>query len=130
VSARSGLPPWIVLVFAAVAVLLLPWAAALNVWLPDRHVARHWSITWTGFDLALAASLVSVAVAAYRASAWLGRLAMTAGTLLACDAWFDLLTAGHGTDLTIAIVAAVAAELPLAAICFALASRERRPAST
>lgn len=122
-AARSSLPPWIVVVFGGVALLLLPWAAMLNVVLPDRHVARHWSITWTGFDLALAVGLLSVALAAYRGSPWLPRLAMMAGTLLVCDAWFDLLTAGDGTDLTLAVGGALVAELPLAAICLAIAWR-------
>ena len=110
--------------FGAVAVLLLPWAATLNLVVPERHVANHWAVTWTGFDLALAAGLLSVAIAAYRRSPWLPRLAMMAGTLLACDAWFDVLTASDGTDVQLAILGAVGAELPLAVLCFVMARKE------
>jgi hypothetical protein len=107
-------------VFGAFAILLVPWAIGLNMALPDRHVAHHWDIVWTGFDLALAAGLGAVAVAAHRRSRWLGRLAMTAGTLLLTDAWFDVLTADRGTDRLLAL-AALAVELPLAALCFKVA---------
>jgi hypothetical protein len=43
------------------------------------------------------------------------------GTLLLCDAWFDILTASGGTDLEVAVLLAVFGELPLAIVCFLLA---------
>jgi hypothetical protein len=109
-----------VAVLGGVAVMLLPWAATLNLILPSRHVARHWDVAWTGFDLGLAAGLASVAIAAYRRSAWLTRLAMAAGALLLTDAWFDVLTAGGGGDRALSL-AGLAVELPLAALCFRIA---------
>jgi hypothetical protein len=113
-------PVWILVVFAGLALALLPWAATLNVILPSRHVARHWDLAWTGFDVGLAGGLAAVAVTAYRRSAWLPRFAMAAGTLLLTDAWFDVLTAGHGTDRTLSL-AGLAIELPLAVLCFRIA---------
>jgi hypothetical protein len=47
--------------------------------------------------------------------------AAVVGTMLLCDAWFDTLTASPGAGVTEAIVAAAAAEVPLAAACFLLA---------
>ena len=48
-------------------------------------------------------------------------LASIAGTLLVCDAWFDVVTAQPGSDLAWALVFALLAELPLAALCFWIA---------
>jgi hypothetical protein len=107
-------------VLGAVAVLLLPWTALLNVILGDRAVVRNWAVAWTGFDLALAAVLGSVAYAAWRGTGWLSRAAVAGGTMLVCDAWFDVVTARDGRDITLALIG-LAVELPLAAICFFLA---------
>jgi hypothetical protein len=43
-------------------------------------------------------------------------------TLLLCDAWFDVLTASTGGDLEVAILLAALGELPLALVCFLLAT--------
>jgi hypothetical protein len=113
---------WVVVVLATVAVALLPLAASLGVELPSEHRAQHWNVAWTGFDVALAAVLLGTAVAALRSSAWLPRLAMAGGTMLVTDAWFDTLTARTQAELTIALVEAAVAELPLALLCFAIAA--------
>jgi hypothetical protein len=105
-------------VFGLVAVLLVPWALFLKWRLPSHHVARHWDTAWTGFDFALAVALVSLAFCLLRRSAWTQVVAAAAGTMLLCDAWFDLLTASPGTGLDEALVEALAAELPLAMACF------------
>ena len=110
----------------AAALALVPWAVLLNLVLPSKHVARHWDIAWTGFDIALAGALLAVAVAAWNDRAWLVPAAATAGAMLVCDAWFDILTADTQTQVIVALVLAVCAELPLAALCFWLAFRERR----
>ena len=47
--------------------------------------------------------------------------ASIAGTLLLCDAWFDMLTSQPGIELAWAAVEALVAELPLAAFCFWIA---------
>lgn len=115
------LPRWLPNLLGGVAVALLPWALLLNFELPSRHLVRHWDVAWTGFDFVLAASLLATAVALRRGSDWLGRLATMTGTLLLCDAWFDVLTASTGTELGVAAILALAAELPVAALCFLLA---------
>ena len=108
-------------IFGLVAVLLLPWALFLKWRLPSHHVVRHWDTAWTGFDLALAVALVTLTVCLLRRSAWTQIVAAVAGTMLLCDAWFDLLTASPGAGLDEALVEALAAELPLAVVCFLLA---------
>jgi hypothetical protein len=48
------------------------------------------------------------------------------GTLLVCDAWFDVLTAQPGSELLESLAEAGLAELPLAALCFWLAVDSER----
>ena len=117
---------WLVLLFVAIGIALIPWAAAVGIALPSEHVARHWDVAWTGFDLVLAASLLATALSAARRPEWLQRSAAVSGTLLLCDAWFDTLTASTETELWIAGLLAVG-EVTLAALCFALAMQASRP---
>jgi hypothetical protein len=107
--------------FGFVAVLLIPWAVFLKWRLPSHHVVRHWDTAWTGFDFALAAALLALTLCLIRRSAWTQIAAAVGGTMLLCDAWFDLLTSSPGSGLDEALVEALAAELPLAVICFLLA---------
>jgi hypothetical protein len=116
---------WTIAVPAVMAVALVPWAIALNTILPGREVVRNWDVAWTGFDLALAAGLAAIAVTAYRRSPWTSHFAVVAATLLACDAWFDVVTARDGTEVILS-VAGLAVELPLAALCLVIARRAVR----
>jgi hypothetical protein len=113
---------WPATILALAAVVLLPWAIALNLILPSRHLADHWDIAWTGFDIVLAISLLATAYAAVRRRDLVRGIAPVSATLLLCDAWFDVLTASTGTDLEVAILLAVLGELPLALVCFLLAT--------
>lgn len=113
---------WPAAVLALAAVVLIPWAIALGQTLPSRHVADHWDAAWTGFDVILALSLLSTAYAWFRRRDVVRGLAAVSGTLLLCDAWFDLLTASTGTDLEIAVLLAALGEIPLAIVCFLLAT--------
>ena len=89
---------------------------ALEARILIREVVENWDIAWTGFDIALAGVLAAVAVSAYRRSGLLPRLATAAGTALVCDAWFDVVTSARG-EVGEAVLEAVLAELPLAAVC-------------
>ena len=83
-------------------------------------MANHWRLAWGGFDIGLALALAGTAVAVARRSALAEVLAAVTGTLLVCDAWFDVLTS-RGNDVVMAVVLAVLVELPLAALCFWMA---------
>ena len=113
---------WPAAVLGIAAVVLIPWAIALGQMLPTRHVANHWDAAWTGFDVILAVSLLATAWAYLRRRELVKGLAAVSGTLLLCDAWFDLLTSSAGKDLDLAILLAVIGEVPLAIICFLLAT--------
>ena len=65
----------------------------------------------------LAIAVPPNAIAALRASEWLQPLAAITGTMLLCDAWFDVVTSATGDELDRAVVEALFAALPLAALC-------------
>jgi hypothetical protein len=124
------IPLWFAGVLAVVAVLLVPWAIYLFVALPPDYTANHWWLAWGGFDIALILVLVGTAVAIWRRSAYAEMAATIAGTLLVCDVWFDVLTSQGTRDVVQAVVAALLVELPLAALCFWMASNLVRAIET
>ena len=74
---------------------------------------------------ALIAGLLAVAYHAWRKTIWLEALAAATGTLLLCDAWFDVLLE-PGAHFWIAVVEAVAIEIPAAVLCFWIARDSER----
>jgi hypothetical protein len=114
------------LVYGAFALGLVPWTAHLSESLPSTHRTTHWDILWAGFDIGLIGSGVATALAILRGWRALPLCASITGTLLVCDAWFDLLTSSPGSERARAGVEALAAELPLAFFSFWVA----RDAST
>jgi hypothetical protein len=114
---RIPLPRWVTLLLGLVAVGLVPWTLYLTFTLPSRHVTFHYDLAWIGFDVALAVAFGATAWAAFRGSQWLVPLAAVTGTMLVCDAWFDVVTSQTGTETWEAVAEAVLGELPLAAVC-------------
>jgi hypothetical protein len=114
---RIPLPRWLVLLLGLVAVFLVPWTLYLTFTLPSRHVTFHYDLAWVGFDIALAVSFAATAWAAFRGSQWLVPLAAVTGTMLVCDAWFDVVTSQPGGETWEAVAEAALGELPLAAVC-------------
>jgi hypothetical protein len=119
----TSLREWVVLVYGAVGIGLLPWAVWLSASLHPEHVSARWDLAWSGFDVGLAACFCATAFAAYRRSPWVGAFAAATGTLLLTDAWFDVLLESHGSELQVAISEAVVFEIPVAAVCFWIAQR-------
>lgn len=113
----GGVPAWSVWLLAVAGVALVPWSIALSAELPADHVARHWDIAWAGFDAWLAIILLATVAAAIRRSSWLPGLSLAAAAVLICDAWFDVVTSSGALDLWLALLTAVAVELPLAVVC-------------
>ena len=74
--------------------------AVAHVLAPVPATSRtHYDLAWVGFDIALAAAFAGTSWAAMRSSAWLVPLAAVTGTMLVCDAWFDVVTSiGSGDD--------------------------------
>jgi hypothetical protein len=116
-AVRIPVPRWLVGVFGTVALFLVPWILYLTFTLPARHVTVHYDLAWVGFDVALTASFAATTWAVLRGSRWLVPFAAVTGTMLCCDAWFDITTSRPGAELFEAIAFAAVAELPLAALC-------------
>ena len=125
--ARAGLrlgggrwlvPPWVAPALLLCVLVLIPWTGFLFATLPRHYVANHWRLAWGGFDVILGLALASTAVLVVRRSHLAEVTATITGTLLCCDAWFDVLTSRGMTDMTQALVSAFLVELPLAALCF------------
>lgn len=110
-------PPRVLTVAGAV---LVPWSVALAHGLPSVYQARHWSLAWGGLDCAIAAAALT--------TAWLYRVgdrraaaaAVATATMVAGDAWFDVLTSAPGGPLAQALACGVV-EVAFAAYCTATA---------
>lgn len=111
------LPRWVTPVLTLTAAGLLPWTLWLTFTLPSRHVTEHYDLAWVVFDCALFCAFVATAWCAVKSSQWLVPLAAATGTMLLCDAWFDVMTSVGSGDALEAILEALLAELPLAAVC-------------
>jgi hypothetical protein len=119
----STLRDWVMVVFAAIGIGLLPWTIWLSTSLSPHHETNRWDLAWSGFDTGLAALFILTALAAYRRSPWVGALAAATGTVLVVDAWFDVILESHADELRSSILLALLAELPTAAFCFWIAVR-------
>ena len=111
------LPRWVTPLLTLAAAVLLPWTLWLTFSLPSRYVTRHYDLAWVGFDVALAAAFAATSWAALRSPLRLVPLAAVTGTMLVCDAWFDVVTSIGSGDLAQAALEAGLVELPLAAVC-------------
>jgi hypothetical protein len=113
----SPLARWIAPLMGLIAAFLVPWTLYLTFTLPSRHVTDHYDLAWVGFDIALLSAFAATAWAAVRRLPWLVPFAAVTGTMLLCDAWFDIVTSQGGGEIVEAALEAVFGEVPLAAIC-------------
>ena len=111
------------LVAATCCVILAGWIVVLAATLPHRFDAHHWRAVWVNFDILLLAAFAATAWAIWRQRQVLILLLMVTGTMLCCDAWFDVGTSLATSGVWISLLSAVFAELPLAFLAFAGARR-------
>ncbi len=111
------------LVSAACCVVLAGWIVLLAATLPHQFDAHHWRAVWVNFDVFLLAAFTATAWAIWRQRQVLILLLVLIGTMLCCDAWFDVGTSLATRGFTISLLSAVFAELPLAFLAFAGARR-------
>jgi uncharacterized BrkB/YihY/UPF0761 family membrane protein len=110
-------------VSAVCCVILAGWIVVLAATLPRHFDAHHWRGVWVNFDIVLFAALLATAWAIWRERQVLILLLAGLGTMLFCDAWFDVGTSLATSGLWISLLTAVFAELPLAFLAFAGARR-------
>ena len=98
----------------AAGLALVPWMFAL-AWVAGAH-----PVAWIGLDAMEATGLVGTGLLLARCDRRRVAVAPATAVLLTVDAWFDVLTAGPGAVL-VALLMAACLELPLAALCTAVA---------
>lgn len=111
------------LIFMGCCVVLAGWIVVLMLTLPKHYTASHWRGAWVGFDLALLAAFAVTAWAAWRERQILILCLTVTGTLLLCDAWFDLVLDIGTREFPMSVFSAAVCELPLAFIMFTAARR-------
>jgi hypothetical protein len=104
-------------------VVLAGWIAVLLLTLPSHFTSSDWRGVWVGLDIAELAGFAATGWAAWHQRQVVILLMTVTGTLLLCDAWFDLALDYGSTGFAMSVVSAVVAELPLAFIMFAAARR-------
>ena len=98
--------------------VLVAWIIVLVLTLHRSFHTHHWRAAWVGFDFIL---LLAFAVTGW--AFWRGRQIVIAclivtGTLLCCDAWFDIVLDAGTSDVWISVASALLVELPLAFLMF------------
>lgn len=111
------------LIFMGGCVVLAAWIGVLMLTLPRHYTAGHWRGAWVGFDFALLAAFAATAWAGWRERQVLIICLTVTGTLLVCDAWFDIILDLGTRDILMSVFSAVVAEVPLALMMFTAARR-------
>jgi hypothetical protein len=104
-------------------VVLAGWIAILILTLPGHYTSDDWRTVWVGLDVAELVGFAATGWAAWHQRQVVVFLMIVTGTLLVCDAWFDVTLDYGSRGFTASIVSAVLVELPLAFVMFASARR-------
>lgn len=103
--------------------VMIPYSIFLSFRLPVRFNAHNWDVAWVGFDSALIVVLAATAWAAWNRRQILAATSIVAGTMLVCDAWFDVTTSLGTRDQWASILSGIFLNVPLALFFFSLARR-------
>lgn len=103
-SSKVYLPKWAAILYASLALLMVPWIFLLAQNLPTRHLVHHWDAVWVGFDVVMILMLGITVYFVVKKRVWVVLSATTLATLFIVDAWFDILTAKPGIDQIQAVI--------------------------
>ena len=84
---------------------------------------QHWKGAWIGFDFLLLLSFAATGWAFWRGRQIVIACLIVTGTLLCCDAWFDVVLDAGSSDVWVSVASALVVELPLALFMFNAARR-------
>ena len=104
-------------------IALAAWIAILILTLPSHFTASHWRAVWVGLDIAELAGFAATAWAAWYQRQIVIFFMIITGTLLLCDAWFDVALDYGSSGFTGSFLTAALVELPLAFVLFVAARR-------
>jgi hypothetical protein len=111
------------IVSVAACLVLLGWIIVLILTLHRSFHAQHWRGAWVGFDFILVLAFAATGWAFWRGRQIVIACLVVTGTLLCCDAWFDVILDLGSADVWISVGSAVLVELPLAFLMFHAARR-------
>ncbi len=103
--------------------VLAAWIVVLWLTLHRHFTATHWRLSWVGFDIVLLAAFAATGWAFWRGRQIVIAFLLITGTLLCCDAWFDVLLDLGTSDVWMSVASAVVIELPIAFLMFNAARR-------
>ncbi|WP_067796516.1 hypothetical protein [Actinomadura formosensis] len=108
----------VLVLLVACCAWLVPWTVVLGFTLPQHFTAGQWAVAWIGFDVGLTVAIAATAFAVWKRLqiAVFGQL--ISGTLLLCDAWFDVWLSWGSREFVLSVVTALVVELPLAVVFF------------
>jgi hypothetical protein len=112
-----------VLVSIAACTVLVVWIVVLVLTLHRSFHAQHWKGAWVGFDLILLLAFAATGWAFWRGRQMVIACLLVTGTLLCCDAWFDVVLDLGSSDIWLSVASAVLVELPMAFLMFNAARR-------
>jgi hypothetical protein len=102
---------------------LAAWIGILIMNLPVRYTSSDWRAVWVGLDIAELAGFAATAWAAWHQRQVIIFFMIITGTLLVCDAWFDLALDYGSPGFAMSLASALVVELPLALLLFTSARR-------
>ena len=103
--------------------VLVGWIIVLGLTLHRSFHTQHWKGAWIGFDLILLLAFAATGWAFWRGRQVVIVCLIVTGTLLVCDAWFDVLLDAGTSDVWLSVASALIVELPLAFLMFNAARR-------
>jgi hypothetical protein len=106
--------------------ILAAWIAILMLRLPVHYTVKHWRGVWVGLDIAEFCGFAAIWVAAWKQRQILVFFTIVTGTLLLCDAWFDVSLSYGTTGALGALLDALVVEIPLALLLYIGARRLMR----
>jgi len=109
------------LVSVGACVVLAGWIVVLRLTLTRHYTASHWRGAWVGFDIVLLAAFAATAWAYWKERQAVIMCLFVTGTLLCCDAWFDVILGLGSPGIWQSVASAAFVELPLAFGLFAAA---------
>ena len=119
---RGGRRLGVIVSVIACAVLAV-WIIVLVLTLHRSFHAHHWRGAWVGFDLILLSAFAATGWAFWRGRQIVIACLLVTGTLLCCDAWFDVILDLGTPDAWVSVASAVLVELPMAFLMLHAARR-------
>jgi hypothetical protein len=111
------------LFLTGVCAVLAAWIGILAVNLPLTFKIDHWRLVWVGLDVGELAGFAATVWASWKQRQLIIVFMVFTGTLLVCDAWFDIVLDAGTPNITVSVLSALFAEFPLAFLLFTGARR-------